>query len=78
MKINVENLFVDIELKITDKKHRIQVLELNTQATFDRSSKTSCDYETMFSKHRSCISASRIYRKLPLTIAGLIQVLKGF
>ena len=28
MKINVENLFVDIELKITDKKHRIQVLEL--------------------------------------------------
>ena len=28
MKINVENLFVDIELKFTYKKHRIQVLEL--------------------------------------------------
>ena len=30
MKVNVENLFVDIELKFTDKKHRIQVLELQS------------------------------------------------
>ena len=30
MKINVENLFLDIELKFTDKKHRIQVLELQS------------------------------------------------